>query len=418
MSLSLKAKPQFNWREEHERAYQEFLKTIESPKYGFFKVNQRHELIQQSLECAEKFKGIKDFIHVGIGGSSLGPEMMIKALKKTEVRFHFINNIDTDEIFECLQDLDPASSVFYFASKSGGTAETMASLAICSNWLNQKGVATQDFGQHMVFATDPLKSDLLKLGEQWNIPCLEIPTNVGGRFCALTPVGYFPALFAGLDLKQLTEGAEDIKSDLLQEDPDQNLLKQLYAPLFDLYTKENIRQTVLMPYSSKLKEFSAWFVQLWAESLGKKFDNQGKEIESGLTPLSAYGATDQHSQMQLFMEGPRDKCLIFLEVETPKHELSLKTDLDLPAFKALRDHDLSELMKAELYGTIKALEEADRPLFHLMAKKNDEYHLGSLILLFEALTVLMGHGLNVNPFDQPGVEAGKRYAFEWLSKTK
>jgi glucose-6-phosphate isomerase len=344
--------------------------------------------------------------------------MIIKALKRTKVKFHFINNIDSDEIHDCLQELNPETSLFYFASKSGGTAETMASLAICTNWLIENGISPENFNRYMVFATDPLKSDLLKLAEQWKISCLEIPTNVGGRFCALTPVGYFPAFFAGVNLEQLVLGAEEIKASLLCETPEKNLLKQIYAPLFDLYSKENIRQTVLMPYSSKLKELSAWFVQLWAESLGKKFDNQGQTIESGFTPLAAYGATDQHSQMQLFMEGPRDKCLIFLEIEDVKHELSLRTDLDLPAFKALRQHQLSDLMKAELYGTIMALQEAKRPLFHLVAKKNDEYHLGAIILLFEALTVIMGHGLNVNPFDQPGVEAGKRYAFDWLSKTK
>lgn len=418
MSLSLNTRPYFEWRPEHQKAFQMFLETIESSQHGFFKVNQRDELIQQTYKCAQKFENIQSFVHVGIGGSSLGPEMMVKALKKTKVNFYFINNIDSDEIQDCLKELDPKSSLFYFVSKSGTTAETMASLAICANWLQKQGIATENFHKHMVFATDPLKSDLLELGKKWNISCLEIPSNVGGRFCALTPVGYFPAFFAGLDLKQLIQGAEEIKPALLHSDPQKNLLQQLYAPLIDLYTHQGIRQTVLMPYSSKLKEFSAWFVQLWAESLGKKFDNQGKKVESGPTPIPAYGATDQHSQMQLFMEGPRSNCLIFLEIETSQTELELKTELELPAFKALSGHNLSELMKAELYGTIKALQEAERPFFHLTIKKNDEYHLGGLILLFEALTVLMGHGLNVNPFDQPGVEAAKRYAYEWLSKTK
>lgn len=417
MSLRLKDSPNFNWTSEHEQDYQKFLEIIDSPEYGFFKVFERQELLQQSRECAQKFKGVKNFVHVGIGGSSLGPEMMVKALKKTSVRFHFLNNIDPDEIHECLEQLDPKTTLFYFASKSGGTAETMATLAICSNWLQEKGVPTKSFGQHMVFATDPVKSDLLKLSHQWNVPCLEIPSNVGGRFCALTPVGYFPALFAGLDIDQLAFGAKEIQSSLLAPELSENLLKQLYVSLFELYKKENIHQTVLMPYSSKLKELSAWFVQLWAESLGKKYDSQGQRVECGLTPLASFGATDQHSQMQLFMEGPRDKCLIFLEVESSQHDFSLKTEIELPAFRALREHQLSELIKAELYGTIKALQEAKRPICHLAIQRNDEYHLGALILLFEALTVLMGQALNVNPFDQPGVEAGKKYAFEWLSRS-
>jgi glucose-6-phosphate isomerase len=163
-----------------------------------------------------------------------------------------------------------------------------------------------------------------------------------------------------------------------------------------------------MPYSSLLKDFSSWFVQLWAESLGK----DGK----GLTPIPAYGATDQHSQMQLFMEGPQDKILFIIEVKNHQTDYSLKNNLAAESFKNLSSFTLSDLMKAELEGTLTALSENDRHVVQLSISKLNEESLGQLILFVECLTVIIGELLLVNPFNQPGVEAGKKYANEWLKK--
>jgi glucose-6-phosphate isomerase len=161
-----------------------------------------------------------------------------------------------------------------------------------------------------------------------------------------------------------------------------------------------------MPYSSLLKEFSSWFVQLWAESLGK----QGK----GLTPIPAYGATDQHSQMQLFMEGPEDKTLFLIEVEKFKNDFSLSNTIQGESFSSLAPYSLGTLMKAEFEGTLEALKENKRHVVHLKIPAVDEMSLGQLILFSECLTVLMGRMLKVDPFNQPGVEAGKKYAYSWL----
>jgi glucose-6-phosphate isomerase len=162
----------------------------------------------------------------------------------------------------------------------------------------------------------------------------------------------------------------------------------------------------MMPYSSLLKEYSAWFTQLWAESLGKG----GK----GLTPIPAYGATDQHSQMQLFMEGPFDKILFLIEVENFEFDFELKNTVDASAFKLLSSFKLSQLMKAELEGTLTALSENKRHVVHLKIPSLKEQYLGQLILFSECLTVLLGKMLEVDPFNQPGVEAGKKYANAWL----
>lgn len=395
--------------------WKEFLQTIDNPEIGFFHVTKRKELIQSCMETYEKFQSRTQFIQVGIGGSSLGPEMLVSALKNTKRNFTFINNVDPDAIKQQLDEIEPKQTLFYFVSKSGGTAETMASLAIITNWLKEQGIEEKDFKNYFIFATDPVKSDLLTLGKEWGVTCLEVPSNVGGRFSVLTPVGLLPALFAGIDTNELLEGAGEVKKMLLDTNLKENLLLKSGLYLNTLKEK-GFNQTVLMPYSSKLRDLSFWFVQLWAESLGKKIDKDGKIVNTGLTPLPSYGATDQHSQVQLFMEGPYDKVTLFLKIENFDNDFPLKNDIQSSPLQKLAPYTLSQLMEAELNGTLKAMEEAERPYLLLKMEKCDANHLGQILMYLESLTVLMGIMLNINPFDQPGVEAGKRYAFEWLAK--
>ncbi len=395
--------------------WKSFLQTIDDEAIGFFHVNQRKELLQSCMEVFEKFQSRTQFIQVGIGGSSLGPEMLISALGDNKRQFTFMNNIDPDQLALQLDVLDHSKSLFYIVSKSGGTAETSATMAIIANWLRDKGVEEKDLKNHFVFATDPVKSDLHNLGRELGITCLEIPSNVGGRFSVLTPVGFLPALFAGIDCADLLKGAQDIKKDLLNTNLTENILIKTACYLMSLKDK-GYNQTVLMPYSSRLRDLSFWFVQLWAESLGKKHNEKGEVVNTGFTPVPAYGATDQHSQVQLFMEGPYDKTLLLVEVEKFANDFKLESNFSTPSFKKLAPHTLGQLMKAELDGTISALKDADRP--HLLIKMPEvsAYYLGQLILTLEALTALTGLMLSINTFDQPGVEAGKRYAFQYLEK--
>tara|TARA_Y100000780_G_C13696127_1_gene423433 strand:+ start:183909 stop:185168 length:1260 start_codon:yes stop_codon:yes gene_type:complete len=401
-SWSEPSKIQENWKR--------FLQTIDDPKTGFFHITHKEELLNSCVEIFEKFQSRKNFIQVGIGGSSLGPEMLVSALGDGQKRFEFINNIDPDHISRQLTHLKPAECLFYFVSKSGSTAEMSAGMAIITNWLNEHGFTEKDYANFFVFATDPIQSHLLDLGKKWNVTCLEVPSNVGGRFSVLTPVGFLPALFAGIDPSELLRGANDSKKELLHTTLSEN--KLIKAANFIMALKdEGVVQTVLMPYSSRLRDLSFWFVQLWAESLGKKLKEGG---ETGLTPIPSYGATDQHSQVQLFMEGPRDKALIFVEVEKFEKDFSLKTDIDSPSLVKLAPYSLSQLMKAEFQGTLKAMEKNERPYIKLSLSTLDAYNLGQIILFLECLTVLTGRMLGINPFDQPGVEAGKVFAFQWL----
>ena len=396
---------------------EQFKKITAGTKTQFFHTFEQSHLINSTKEIYQKFKHKKIFVHVGIGGSSLGPEMLIQAIKHNETKFIFINNIDPDEIYDQLKNLNLSECLFYFVSKSGGTAETLAALSIITDKLTNEGINLDQLNQYFVFATDPLQSELLEISKPLKISCLEVPSNVGGRFCVLTPVGYLPALYAGINLDQLIKGATAAQVICLDQS-NENLLLKTCDFLFNLKSKQNISQTVLMPYSSKLKYFSFWFAQLWAESLGKKVNLKQEIVHTGFTPIPAFGASDQHSQMQLFMEGPKDKVICLIQVLNFKNSFSLKSKIKSKSLDKLSSFTLADLMKAELHGTLKALAAANRPFIHIYIDQLDEYHLGLLIVFFESLTALMGHYLNIDPFNQPGVEAGKIYAFEFLSQLK
>jgi len=382
-----------------------YQRTLESEDIGFFRLPQDRRLLARCESLFNKFHHKKYFIHVGIGGSALGTEMLLSALGQSRnVKFTFINNIDPDDLSRKLDDINLHEALIYVVSKSGTTAETVAAMSIIIQKFKNLGITESEYNDYFVFCTDPQKGELRKISGQWDIETLEIPADVGGRFSVLTPVGLFPSLFAGINVLGLLEGAEKIKPHLFNKDKAQDFfeLAQWIKALHD----EGVQQTVMMPYSSLLREYSSWFVQLWAESLGK----DGK----GLTPIPAFGATDQHSQMQLFMEGPHDKILMILEVEKFHSDFYLINDVESESFKNLSPFKLSDLMKAELEGTLTALEENKRHVVHIKLPILNEDSLGQLIVFAECLTVIVGEFLQVNPFNQPGVEAGKKYANSWL----
>lgn len=390
---------------EYDKAVSSYMRTLSSESIGFFRLPQNKELIAAAKKVHNQFKHKKYFIHIGIGGSALGPEMLLSSLGNgSGVEFIFVNNIDPDDLCRKLDKVNIKESLIYVVSKSGTTAETVAGMAIVMNSLEKAGIKQSEFKDYFVFCTDPEKGELRRLSKEWGVSTLDIPSNVGGRFSVLTPVGLLPALFAGINAEDILEGAEDIQKHL----SDPKIGKEFFDLAFflvDLHDK-GVHQTVMMPYSSLLKDYSAWFVQLWGESLGK----DGK----GLTPVPAYGATDQHSQMQLFMEGPKDKVLLLIEVEKFHNDFPLKNNVSSESFKNLAPFKLSELMKAELEGTLTALKENDRHVVHLKIPSLQEEYVGQLVLFAECLTVMVGELLKVDPFNQPGVEAGKKYANEWL----
>lgn len=394
--------------------HQKFNSVIAKEEIGFFHLKDANQHLEDCKKIYQKHSDKKYFIQVGIGGSALGPQMLVDALgDKQKAKILFMDNTDSEYIQDVLDEIkDPNSTLFYIVSKSGGTAETVANYAIAKNFLLENGIQEKDLKNHFVFCTDKQKGHLRELADKDGYDTLEVPSDLGGRFSVLSPVGILPALFVGINCEEIIKGALDlsgdvahlgIKHDLYQLGAHINYLMQEATP--------KVNQTVLMPYSSKLKNLSHWFVQLWGESLGKK-SKQNKNV--GLTPIPAYGATDQHSQMQLFMEGPNDKVLMLLEVEKRDQDFKLDANIEMEPAKDLANYSLNQLIKAQLDGTLKALQEMKRNVIHIQIKENNEFAMGQLIMFFECLTALMGEYLDINAFDQPGVELGKKFAYEYL----
>ncbi len=395
-----------------------FKNIINNPQYGFFHLTDESDLIEKTKELANKFSSKKHFVQIGIGGSALGPQMLVSALRSNwDMSFSLLDNTDADYIHDELNKIDITQALFYVVSKSGGTAETIAGYSIARTLLQAAGIQKQDFKDYFVFCTDPTSGQLRKHVNDNGYYCLEVPSNIGGRFSVLSPVGLLPAQMLGIDIAKLFAGANALKAQLLEENTSNNPLLQTAAHIAYLFTEASpsVNETVLMPYSSKLKDFSFWFVQLWAESLGKF--SQEDQKTTGITPVPAYGATDQHSQMQLFMEGTNNKTLFLLKVNKTANDFKLESDLEFDSAQKLKPYTLNQLIKAQFEGTVAALKENKRNIITLEIDTVSAENLGKLVLFFECLTALMGEYLKVDPFNQPGVELGKKYAFEFLKSS-
>ena len=393
-----------------------FNNVIKDPAFGFLELTNQTDHLDRIDELVLKFQHKRHFVQIGIGGSALGPQMLLSALGDFRNHsFTLLDNIDSDFIYQELSKINVADAVFYVVSKSGGTAETIAITSIVRKVLLESHIAASELRDYFVFCTDPSSGQLREYVTQNNMVSLEVPSNIGGRFSVLTHVGMFPAAFFKINIREIYAGAQKIKENILCDNLDKNDLIKTATHISERYFQNNVDKTVLMPYSSLLKDFSAWFVQLWAESLGK-INSEGTPV--GLTPIPAYGATDQHSQMQLFMEGPSDKVLFLLNIINRSNDYSLDGGLDLESAKKLQKYTLNQLMQAEVAGSIKALAENNKDLILIEIDRLDESAIGQLILFFESLTVLMGEYLKVDPFNQPGVEKGKIYTYQYLNSMK
>ncbi|MEW6057139.1 MAG: glucose-6-phosphate isomerase [Bdellovibrionota bacterium] len=398
-------------------ALQKFIADMDADRSSFFHLPARSswaqeiERLQPSL--AQRMPEVDTFIHLGIGGSSLGAETIIRALAPVKApTFHFLDNIDPDHLWDVLEQTAPARTLVYAVTKSGTTMETLSQLIFIYQWL-EKHLGAETAKKHLVFCTDPDKGALRQLAGQWNVPTFDIPTNLGGRFSALGPVGLFPALVAGIDCKGLLRGAYEYRENFLKQISEKQVpaAVDLAYRLVQHYLRHDRNITVLMPYSQKLKCLSSWFTQLWAESLGKG--------EKGMTPIPATGATDQHSILQLLRDGPHDKVVGFVEIMGFQHLLELKWQGPrLDAFEAVSGITLNQLMDAEFNATRQVLTNNKRPYFTVSLPRLNANTLGQLLYFFEVLTAVAGYCLEIDPFDQPGVEEGKKLTQERIRACK
>lgn len=405
-------------------AHQGFGRRSASGKVGFADIVSDFALEAQATGFAHRVKGrYTDVVVLGIGGSALGPialrtalrpsgwNMLGEAARDGYPRLHVLDNVDPVTIAALLARLDLAKSLFIVTSKSGGTAETMSQFLIVHDRVTGAGL---DPVEHFVFVTDPTQGALRPLASSTSIPALDIPSHVGGRFSILTPVGTLPAALIGIDVGLLLEGARD----MVARCGDATLAKNpagVYAMLQWLSDTSNGKSiNVMMPYSDPLRDFAAWFVQLWAESLGKHHEN-GSHV--GQTPLSALGATDQHSQVQLFMEGPTDKVVTFVGVKDRGIDVSIPHGFkEVTELGYLGGHSLGELIDVEQRATAGALAKRGRPNLTIELERVDEWHVGGFIMLLELATAYAGELYGVDAFNQPGVELGKHFAYALLGR--
>jgi len=370
----------------------------------------------------------ENLVVLGIGGSALGSIALATALNP------YMSNLDEKQrggprlfVFD---NVDPAQfasfldwvsgrldrTIFNVISKSGRTAETAGEFLIVRRMLADE-LGPEGLKNQVVATTDPKEGTLRKIADEYGLRTLEVPGGVGGRFSVLSGVGLFSAAMCRIDIDLLLAGARDMDKRVSSEDFFKNPAAVNAAINYHYYNRGK-KISVMMPYSFALRDFADWYRQLWAESLGKAKDLSGGEVHIGPTPVRALGATDQHSQVQLYREGPNDKLFTFLQVEKFDRDLQIGPapecagELDYLAGKGL-----GRLLKSEKSATEFSLLQSQRPCLTVLFPQVDAYTVGQFIYLFEVTTSLAGALFGINAYDQPAVELGKEAAFALMGSS-
>ncbi len=387
--------------------------------------NQR-EIVADILETAKGIrKKFEYFVVLGIGGSALGPAMAFSALchlhyndlprsKRRGPKFYVEDNVDPVRMKELLDVIDLKRTCFNVISKSGATSETMTQFLIVSDLLKKAG---EDVKDHVVFTTDASRGNLVKISrELGGVKSFVLGDGVGGRFSELSPVGLLPAAVLGIDIKMMLKGAAYMDKLCKTHDCKKNPAL-VSAVLQYIAMKRGKNIGVMMPYSDNLRYVADWYAQLWAESLGKNITRTGQMCNVGQTPVKALGVTDQHSQVQLYTEGPYDKVITFLSVGSYKEKTPIPHGyVDIPDVNFLGGHTMEELIQAENKATAYALTRAGRLNYTVNVPVINAFTLGELLYYFELQTAYAGAMLDIDTYNQPGVEAGKKATFALLGK--
>jgi glucose-6-phosphate isomerase len=376
------------------------------------------EIKSYVAEVKDKFEA---FVVLGIGGSALGPMAVQQAINNPYYnelprdkrgnypKLYVVDNVDPERLIYLFETVSPENCLFNVISKSGSTSETMSQFMIIKELL--EGKLGEDAKSHIVCTTDAEKGNLIKIAKACGYKTFYIPSAVGGRFSELTPVGLLPAAFCGVDIDELLKGAA-LMDKLSSTDDIAKNPAYMYAVLNYIALTKGKNISVMMPYADSLKYIADWYAQLWAESLGKKYDNEGSEVFVGPTPVKALGVTDQHSQVQLYAEGPFDKLIVFIGVDEYRETITIpKLYADMPSLGFLGGVTQNKLIQTEMMATEYALLKAGKPNMMITLPKVNENTLGQLLYFFEVATAFAGELLNINAFDQPGVEEGKNAAY-------
>jgi glucose-6-phosphate isomerase len=396
---------------------------------GFLDLPYAADTVRQVRELADGFgQWFEDVVVLGIGGSGLGAVVLRDALlgpfwnersddeRDHFPRLHIVDNPDPFTFRSVLSRLDPAKTLFNVVSKSGSTAETMAQYLVAREWMEQ-GVEPEKAHGHFLFTTDPGVGALRQIADAEGIPSLPVPENVGGRFSVLSPVGLLPAAVCGVDIEAVLAGAAAQEARCRTDTLSSNAAGILAVALHAADTEQQRPVHVFMPYADRLRSLSLWFQQLWAESLGKARSLDGREVFTGPTPVASVGATDQHSLLQLLMEGPHDKVVLFVAVDDPGVDVPIPARHEgIPSLSYLGGHSLATLLDTERRATAEALRQAGRPNATLVLPRVDARGLGEMFMLLEIATVYAGALYGVDPMNQPGVELGKNLTYGLMGR--
>jgi len=368
-------------------------------------IDQVHQFSEKNTLISSG--AIQDIAVIGIGGSSLGTkgiDSLLKSKKTPKRTLHFLENTDPIAISKTLSILKKENTLFIVISKSGTTIETVS---IFKTIIAYYGLDLDGIDKERIIAITDDGSPLSEFASYYGVQQFWIPKNVGGRFSVLSAAGIVPLTLAGYDTKSLLEEGGRFLERFFNHEEDHLLDKAVF-----LYNQcGNIKINALFAYADELENLCKWYLQLWAESLGKT-DGEGKHI--GLTPYALIGSVDQHSFLQLIMEGPRDKSVTFMTIEDFENNLIIP-DLSL---KYLEMNDVvngkrfNELINLQCEATKESLRMNDIPTDHIQIKKINEASVGTIIVYYELLTTLMGRMMDINPYNQPGVELGKQILYK------
>jgi glucose-6-phosphate isomerase len=367
-------------------------------------------------------------IVLGIGGSALGNIALQNALNpytynlmsdrtRPGPQLFVLDNVDPDQIKSVIELVTPKikRTVVNVISKGGETAETAGQFILFRDLLQQK--LGKNYKQHILATTDPKGGTLREHCNAEGYRTLEVPEGVGGRFSVLSAVGLFSAGMCGIDIDALMSGAADMDKRLKDADVYKNPAAMIAALHYALDRKGK-PMAVMMPYSTSLYYLADWFRQLWAESLGKQNGLKKKNVYTGQTPIKALGTTDQHSQVQLYREGPNDKVITFLEVQKFGNKLTIPSSMkQVETLAYLAGSNFQTLINAEKLGTEYALLESQRPTMTVMFPSISAETVGQFLYLYECAVSYMGGLYEINTYDQPAVQLGKDATYALMGKS-
>ncbi len=367
-----------------------------------------------------------DILILGLGGSALGGKAVCEALlppywnylskekRNNFPRIFFLDNIDPDQMNSILNILDLKKTLVNVITKSGSTAEVMAQFMIVKDIMEKElGV---DYRKNIIATTDKNVGILKQLSDQEGFKTFFIPDDVGGRFSVFSAVGLLPFALVGIDIQEITQGVKDMDLALKNTDINCNIAAQNALIHYLLDTKKGKNISVMMPYSDRLRYVADWYCQLWAESLGKERDKDNNIVNTGQTPVKAIGVTDQHSQLQLYNEGPNNKIINFLRVKEFDTTLEIPNIFEYTGISYLGGKTINQLYNAEADSTMASLLDYKRPNVTITIPKVTPYHVGQLLYMLEVQTAITGALYNIDAFNQPGIEQAKNYTYALMGR--